>query len=120
MDINDRKKIIQTIFQHYFSGAHNIKLPLKDIKAAEAGQQGIGSGYWTTTRSHISDTSRLHDNKYYQEYSYEIQSDISLNKYRDIAGKVLHVAGTKLFGAVIKNTKIDMNQTSIGSTVEIE
>ena len=90
------------------------------IATAFTGQQGIGSGYWTTTRSHLSDTSRLHDNKYYQEYSYEIQSDISLNKYRDIAGKVLHVAGTKLFGAVIKNTKIDMNQTSIGSTVEAQ
>ena len=36
MDFNDNKKIIQNIFHYYFSGAKNIKLPLKDIKAAEA------------------------------------------------------------------------------------
>jgi len=43
-----------------------------------------------------------------------------LYKYRNIGGKVLHVAGTELFDAVIKNTKIDVIQTAIGSTVEIE
>jgi len=36
MDINNNKKIIQTIFRCYFSRIKNKKLPLKDIKAAEA------------------------------------------------------------------------------------
>jgi hypothetical protein len=35
MELNN-KKIIQTIFRSYFSRIKNIKLPLKDIKAAEA------------------------------------------------------------------------------------
>lgn len=87
---------------------------------AYTGQQGIGTGYWTTTASHASDTSKIHDNKYYQEYSYDIQSDISLSKYRDIAKKVLHVAGTELFGSVIKNTGGDINITAIGTTIETE
>jgi len=36
MEFNKNKKIIQTIFRSYFSRINNIKLPLKDIKAAEA------------------------------------------------------------------------------------
>jgi len=36
MEFNNNKKIIQTIFRNYFSRLNNIKLPLKDIKAAEA------------------------------------------------------------------------------------
>lgn len=84
------------------------------------GRQGIGTGYWTTSRSQISDTSKIHDNKYYQEYSYEIQSNISLNKYRDIARNVLHVAGTELFGAVIKNTGTNVSSSVNSATVEME
>ena len=65
--------------------------------------QGIGSGYWTTENSHIG-VKKIHDNKYYQEYSYDIQTGISLDKYRDVVKKILHVAGTELFGTVIRNT----------------
>ncbi len=36
MEFNKDKKIIQTIFRSYFSRIKNKKLPLKDIKAAEA------------------------------------------------------------------------------------
>jgi hypothetical protein len=36
MEFNNDKKIIQTIFRSYFSRIKNKKLPLKDIKAAEA------------------------------------------------------------------------------------
>lgn len=80
--------------------------------------QGTGTGYWETTSSHLSDTAKIRDNKYYQEYSYDIQTGVSLNRYRDIVKKVLHVAGTELFGTVIKSSIINTNVTAATSTTD--
>ena len=56
-------------------------------------------GYYASSRSHISSLSAyLQDGEYYQEYSYEILSPIALDRYRDIALKLCHPAGQKLFG----------------------
>ena len=80
--------------------------------------EGTGTGYWETTTSHLSDVSKVRDNKYYQEYSYDIQTGVSINRYRDIVKKVLHVAGTELFGTVVKNSTINTNVTAATSTTD--
>ena len=80
--------------------------------------EGTGTGYWETTTSHLSDVSKVRDNKYYQEYSYDIQTGVSINRYRDIVKKVLHVAGTELFGTVVKNSVINTNVTAATSTTD--
>lgn len=63
---------------------------------------GVGTGRWRTKQSFLSDSSKLHDNFYYQELSYVIQSGLSLDKYSKVLKDILHVSGTKLFGEVIK------------------
>lgn len=83
-------------------------------------RHGIGTGSWKTTTSHASDSSKLHDNDYYQEYSYDIQTGVSINRYRDIVKNVLHVSGTKLFGTVIKNSLISVPVSAPSTTVTIE
>ena len=80
--------------------------------------EGTGTGYWETTTSQLSDVSKIRDNKYYQEYSYDIQTGVSINRYRDIVKKVLHVAGTELFGTVVKNSTINTNVTAATSTTD--
>jgi len=80
--------------------------------------EGTGTGFWETTTSHLSDVSKIRDNKYYQEYSYDIQTGVSINRYRDIVKKVLHVAGTELFGTVVKNSVINTNITTATSTTD--
>ena len=80
--------------------------------------EGTGTGYWETTTSHLSDVAKVRDNKYYQEYSYDIQTGVSINRYRDIVKKVLHVAGTELFGTVVKNSVINTNVTAATSTTD--
>ena len=80
--------------------------------------EGTGTGYWETTTSHLSDVAKVRDNKYYQEYSYDIQTGVSINRYRDIVKKVLHVAGTELFGTVVKNSTINTNVTAATSTTD--
>lgn len=63
---------------------------------------GTGTGRWTSRNSFLSDDAKIHDNFYYQELSYVIQSGLSLDKYSKVLKDVLHVSGTKLFGEVIK------------------
>ncbi|NDG29050.1 hypothetical protein EB118_02990 [bacterium] len=63
--------------------------------------EGFGEGYYADAGGFLSDTKRIFDNDYYQDYSYEIQSKLSFSKYSDILKKLLHVAGTKMFGKTI-------------------
>jgi uncharacterized protein YdeI (BOF family) len=84
---------------------------------AKVSKQGQAEGYWTTTSSHLNSEKKIHDNFYYQEYSYDIQSGISLREYEDVIRKVTHLAGTELFGSVEKKSvsgaEIDVSESSI-------
>lgn len=60
---------------------------------------GNSAGYYATTKSHISSLRGvIQDNRYYQEYSYEVVSPLSLDKYRDTILKLVHPAGQAVFG----------------------
>ena len=62
---------------------------------------GISKGYYRSSKGFLSEDMYIHDGDYYQEYSYEILSKISLDRYVDMFKKVMHVAGTKLFGSAL-------------------
>lgn len=74
---------------------------------ADVNTQGRGEGYWTSTKGFLDSDKYIQDSDYYQAYSYEIQCALSLNKYANILKKLTHVAGTKMFGKVVKNVIID-------------
>ena len=72
-------------------------------------KQGVGEGYYSSTRGFLSSDKRLFDSDYYQEYSYEIQTSVPFAKYSEILKKVIHVAGTKMFGKVILSSDVDVS-----------
>ncbi len=81
--------------------------------------QGQGEGYFLSERGFLNDNwNYIHDNDYWQEYSYEVRTGISLSKYGDILKQASHVAGTKLFGAIEKVTenKVMLSATGLLST----
>jgi hypothetical protein len=82
-------------------------------------RQGVGEGYWKTTNSHLNSEKKLEDNIYYQEYSYDVLSGLSLNRYEAILKKVLHVSGNELFGSVSKTSKIETQLSVANSVIEI-
>lgn len=82
--------------------------PFEITGTAKVEKQGTGPGYWDSESSHLNSNKRIRDNLYYQEYSYDVRSGNSLNKYRDILRKTMHVAGTELFGSVVKETKVNL------------
>jgi uncharacterized membrane protein len=83
---------------------------------------GIGIGYYRSSKGFLSDDIYVHDNDYYQEYSYEILSKISVDRYSDMFKKVMHVAGTKFFGSALiveeANAALAVSNTSTGEEVQ--
>lgn len=77
-------------------------------------KSGRGQGFYQKKGGLLSDTKKLFDGYYYQEYSYDVQSSLTLDKYSDMLKKILHVAGTKYFGSFIYNTKAN-SQTNVTS-----
>ena len=72
-------------------------------------KQGIGEGYFSTTRGFTSSDKKIFDSDYYQEYSYEIQSKVPFTKYSEILKKIIHVSGTRMFGKVILSSSLDVS-----------
>jgi hypothetical protein len=58
---------------------------------------GIGAGYYLVKGGSLSDNRYIQDNEYYQDYSYEIQTSVQSDSYKQMFDQVLHVAGTKGF-----------------------
>lgn len=79
--------------------ATNRPLAVSATATIELSGAANAEGYYATSRSHVS-TKRgyIQDSYYYQEFSYEVLSPISLNRYRDIALQLTHPAGQALFG----------------------
>lgn len=80
-------------------------------------RQGKGPGFWTDNRGKLNSDKYVQDSDYYQEYSYEVQTDISIDKYADVFKKIMHIAGNKLFGAVAKQPAQDVRLQSSGSYI---
>ena len=61
---------------------------------------GIGKqkGYWTTSKGFLNSDKYLQDSFFYQDFSYQLQTAISLDKYKNILYNTFHIAGTELFG----------------------
>ena len=72
--------------------------------------QGFTSGYYKDNNGFLSSSKKLRDGDYYQEFSYDIKTSVTPEKYQDMLLKLLHVAGKKWFSSVervslIGNTK---------------
>jgi hypothetical protein len=83
---------------------------------------GKGKGYYRSSRGFLSEDMYIHDGDYYQEYSYEILSKISVDRYADMFKKVMHMAGTKFFGSalVIEEANVAMTLSEIATSQQVQ
>lgn len=72
---------------------------------------GKSLGRYKQKGGFLSDQKKLYDGYYYQDFSYEIRSSVPLTKYEDMLKKILHVAGTKYFGAYVKTSELNVELT---------
>lgn len=57
-------------------------------------------GKYLGTDGFLSSDKKLQDSRYYQEYSYVLKTGQYISHYRDTLKKLLHPAGTALFGEI--------------------
>jgi len=86
---------------------------------ANVATQGVGTGYYASRDGFLSDVKKLHDGYFYQDYSYQVESPIPLDKYNTMLKEVLHVAGTIMFGKVKTSTIVNTNISVSNSSVTI-
>lgn len=63
-------------------------------------RQGITEGKWEAFKSHTNREKVIQDSFFYQDYSYEITTDVSPNEYEIEYRNQMHPAGLKLFTRV--------------------
>ncbi len=78
-------------------------------------------GYYGTSRSHVS-TSRgyIQDSNFYQEYSYQLIAPISLDRYKEVALKLVHPAGQTLFGRYQAHSNVAINVSTSANNLVTE
>lgn len=82
------------------------------------GQGGTESS-WKTTTSFLNDPTKLiRDNFYYQEYSFDISTILTADKYEDLVKNIVQVAGTKQFSSSLINS-VNNFQPSIDMSLEL-
>ncbi len=74
-------------------------------------------GRYIDTRGFLSWNNKLQDNEYYQEFSYVIRAKEIVNDYRNAVKKILHPAGTKMFGIVDINSTADLSSFASVDTI---
>jgi hypothetical protein len=65
---------------------------------------GIGKkiGYWDSDRGFLDSNKYIQDSYFYQDFSYQVRTAATLDKYKNILYKTFHTAGNELFGAYNK------------------
>ena len=58
-------------------------------------------GYYANTDGRLSTDKVMQDNHYYQNFSYVLLSEITIDKYRDAIRRLIHPAGLGFFGQVM-------------------
>lgn len=79
------------------------------------GREGKSLGVYRDQGGFASSSKKIQDSYYYQEYSYEIRSSVTLDKYEAMLKQLLHVAGTKYFAATVRTSVLN-NPSSIASS----
>jgi len=88
------------------------------LSSLRVNQNGKGAGSWKTKSSFLSESTRaIHDNFYYQEYSYDISSRVPPGSFEKLIKDTVGVAGTKQFSSPLINSS---NSTPTDLDVEMQ
>lgn len=84
-----------------------------------ARDQGVTEGKWTTFFSHIDQEKVIQDSFFYQDYSYEITTDVSPSVYEPEYREIMHPSGLKLFTRFSKSDSINIDVTILDPIVSV-
>lgn len=89
------------------------------VLTIESSPTGViaGDGRWEGTDGFLSWDKYLQDNYYYQEFSYVLKTNISIDYYKKIIEENVHPAGFKFFGEVTALDYLPVNLPALLTTV---
>ena len=65
------------------------------------------------SRGIISGDCKIHDSFFWQQFSYEISSEITIQEYRDIITQLLHPAGMRMFGKFLTEIEVSLMTSAV-------
>lgn len=83
------------------------------------GKRGVSEGFYRNRKGFVSSTKYVFDGEYYQDYSYEVRTSVTADKYAEMLKNIIHVAGTKTFYSVVLSSQSSM-QTNIKTDITTE
>jgi hypothetical protein len=69
-------------------------------------------GYFSGNRGKLSSNKKIQDGHYYQEFSYELKSEVSIDTYFGVLKSIVHPAGMRMFGSILVQKSLDNTLTS--------
>jgi hypothetical protein len=85
----------------------------------QVGAIGKSEGEWLDTSGLLNSDKYIQDSDYYQEYSYEIQLEKSLDKYIGVLKQVYHPVGNRVFGRPIIIDTYKLDQKIVNNAIII-
>ena len=79
--------------------------------------QGQNQGYWKSTKGFLDADKYIQDSLYYQAFSYEIQTGISIDKYSALVNKLIHMSGMAMFGKTLISKSITSSTNIMSSSI---
>ena len=90
--------------------------PTAAYSAGIISRGGRGEGYWKDNEGFLSSNKYIIDSNYYQEYSYELRSKVTLEKYKEVMLKIAHPAGFAMFGSFLhRDTRLEAANMPVAS-----
>jgi hypothetical protein len=103
---------------NFLATIHNLDRDAEDGTALiKDAKQGTNRGQYTSSNGFLSDIKKIQDGEYYQDFSYEIRSNVPFKQYEEQVLDLLHVAGTKLFGKIRINAIANAHMDEIETVV---
>jgi hypothetical protein len=70
-------------------------------------------GYFRSDNGKLSSNKKIQDGNYYQEFSYDLRSGLSIDRYFSVLNKIIHPAGMKMFGSILLQSKLNIEVDGI-------
>ena len=77
-------------------------------------------GYFLGNNGKISSNKRIQDGHYYQDFSYELKSEVSFDVCHEVLKHLVHPAGTRMFNSISIKKSIDNTVTSSAQQITFE
>lgn len=70
-------------------------------------------GFFRSDNGKLSSDKKIQDGNYYQEFSYDLRSGLSIDRYFSVLNKIIHPAGMKMFGSILLQSKLNIEVDGI-------